>query len=56
MWDGALRRIQKQAKDAKINDEVPGLISSFFKRAKAAGYGEEDIASIIKVMRSNKIE
>lgn len=55
VWDGALQRIQKQANDAKINSEVPDFISSFFKRAIAAGYGEEDVASIIKVMRSTNI-
>ena len=56
VWDGALQRIQNQAEDAKINSEVPDFISSFFKRAIAAGCGEEDIASIIKVMRANNVE
>jgi 3-hydroxyisobutyrate dehydrogenase-like beta-hydroxyacid dehydrogenase len=55
VWDGALQRIQNQAKDARINSEVPDFISSFFKRAIASGYGEEDVASIIKVMRSNSV-
>lgn len=55
VWDSALQRIQNQAKDAKINSEVPDFISSFFKRAIAAGYGEEDVASIIKVMRANNV-
>ena len=54
VWDGALQRIQNQAKDANINSEVPDFISSFFKRAISVGYGEEDVASIIKVMRSNR--
>ncbi len=54
VWDGALQRIQTQAKDAGINSEVPDFISSFFKRGLAAGYGEEDIASIIKIMRENR--
>ena len=52
VWQGALQRIQNQAKDSGINSEVPDFIAGFFKRAIAAGYGEEDIASIIKVMRS----
>jgi len=55
VWDSALQRVKKQANDAKINSEVPDFISSFFKRAIAAGYGDEDIASIIKVMRSNNV-
>jgi 3-hydroxyisobutyrate dehydrogenase-like beta-hydroxyacid dehydrogenase len=52
VWDGALQRIQTQAQDSEINSEVPDFISSFFKRALAAGYGEEDIVSIMKVMRN----
>lgn len=52
VWEAALRRIQSQADDKGINSEIPALISTLFKRAIAAGYGEEDVASIIKVMRS----
>lgn len=55
VWDGALQRIQNQAKDSKMNAEVPDFISSFFKRAIAAGYGEEDFAAIIKVMRPSNV-
>ena len=55
VWDGALQRIQTQSQDSEINSEVPDFISSFFKRALAAGYGEEDVASIIKVMRGNNV-
>ena len=55
VWDGALQRIQSQAKNAEINSEVPDFISSFFKRALAAGYGEEDVASVIKVMRNSNV-
>jgi len=54
VWDGALQRIRTQAKDAGINSEVPDFISGFFKRGLAAGYGEEDIASIIKIMRETR--
>jgi 3-hydroxyisobutyrate dehydrogenase-like beta-hydroxyacid dehydrogenase len=50
--DAAFQRIQSQADDVGINSEIPDLISSLFKRAIAAGYGDEDVASIIKVMRS----
>jgi len=55
VWDAALQRIQSQADDTGINSEIPGLISSLFKRAIAAGYGEEDVASIIKVMRNHSV-
>ena len=52
VWDAALQRIQTQAKDSGINSEIPDFVSSFFKRALAAGYGEEDVASIIKILRA----
>ncbi len=51
VWDGALKRIRTQARDTGINSEVPDFISRLFKRAISAGYGEEDIASLIKVLR-----
>ncbi len=54
VWDGALEGILAQARHAGINSEVPDFIASFFKRALAAGYGEQDIASIIKVMRASR--
>jgi 3-hydroxyisobutyrate dehydrogenase-like beta-hydroxyacid dehydrogenase len=55
VWDAALQRVQSQAHDAGINSEIPDLISSLFKRAIAAGYGEEHVASIIKVMRDHGV-
>jgi 3-hydroxyisobutyrate dehydrogenase-like beta-hydroxyacid dehydrogenase len=55
VWDAALQRVQSQAQDTGINSEIPDLISSLFKRAIAAGYGEEHIASIIKVMRNHNV-
>ena len=55
VFDAALQRIQSQARDTGINSEIPDLISSLFKRAIAAGYGEEDVASIIKVMRNQSV-
>lgn len=55
VWDAALQRIQSQADDTGINSEIPDLISSLFKRAIAAGYGEEDVASIIKMMRHQSV-
>jgi 3-hydroxyisobutyrate dehydrogenase-like beta-hydroxyacid dehydrogenase len=53
VWHAALQRVRSQAHDAGINSEIPDLISSLFKRAIAAGYGEEHIAAIIKVMRNH---
>ncbi|MDC1288278.1 NAD(P)-binding domain-containing protein [Gammaproteobacteria bacterium] len=53
VWDAALQGIQTQAHEAGINSEVPDFISTFFKRALSAGCGEEDVAAIVKILRSN---
>jgi len=52
VWEGALRRLQSQANDAGINSEIPDFASGLFKRAVMAGYGGEDAAALIKVLRS----
>ena len=51
VWNGALQRIQMQARDTGINSDIPDFVSGLFKRAISAGYGEEDIAALIKVLR-----
>ncbi len=52
-WGAALKIISKQASDAGINSETPEFISSLFERAAQAGYGEEDVAALIKILRKN---
>lgn len=54
VWESALQRIQAQARDAGLNSEIPDLISSLFKRAIAADYGEEDVAAVVKVLRADR--
>ena len=46
-----LRRLQDQARNAGINSEIPDLLSSLLQRAIRAGYGGEDTAAVIKVLR-----
>ncbi len=53
VWEGALQRLQRQARDAGINGEVPDFVSGLFKRAIIAGHGEEDVAALIKVLRGH---
>ncbi len=36
-----------------MNGELPDYLSSLYKRAVAAGHGEEDIAALIKVLRGD---
>jgi len=52
-WEAALQRIQEQARDARINSEVPDFVSNLFKRAIAAGDGEKDVAALINVLRGD---
>ena len=52
VWSAALDRIIEQARDAKINREIPELIASLFRRAIALGHGSRDIATVIEVLRA----
>jgi 3-hydroxyisobutyrate dehydrogenase-like beta-hydroxyacid dehydrogenase len=53
VWDDALQGIRRQAQNAGINSEFPDFVSGLFERAIKAGYGNEDAAALIKVLRSN---
>ncbi len=41
----------RQAREAQINSEFPTFGLGIFRRAVAAGYGEEEAAAVIKVLR-----
>jgi 3-hydroxyisobutyrate dehydrogenase-like beta-hydroxyacid dehydrogenase len=47
----AVTRIRQQANDAGINSELPDLLCDWVKRAQTAGYGSEETAAVIKVIR-----
>lgn len=51
VWGAALQRIQQQAIDAKINSEIPDFFADFFKRAIGAGFGQENVMALFKVVR-----
>ena len=53
VWEAALQSVQTQANDAQINCDIPDFVSSLFNRAIAAGYGEDDVAAVIKVLRED---
>ncbi len=53
VWEGVVQRLQTQARDAEMNSEIPNFMSGIFKRAIAAGHGEEDVAALTKVLRSD---
>jgi len=46
-FDGMIRH----ARDAHINSEFPTFALGLFKRAMAAGHGQEDFGALIKVLR-----
>jgi 3-hydroxyisobutyrate dehydrogenase-like beta-hydroxyacid dehydrogenase len=47
----ATARLEQTATDAGINTAFPAFASALFKKAAAAGYGNEELAALIKVMR-----
>jgi 3-hydroxyisobutyrate dehydrogenase-like beta-hydroxyacid dehydrogenase len=51
VWLAALQRIQDQARNVGINSEIPDFYTALFKRAIAAGHGEQDLAATIKILR-----
>lgn len=51
VWGAALQRIQQQGNDAGINTDFPDYVASLFKKAIDAGYGEENVLSLVKVLR-----
>jgi len=52
VWNAAHEHIRAHAHDMNINTEFPDFVSSLLTRAEGAGYGDEDIAAIIKILRS----
>jgi 3-hydroxyisobutyrate dehydrogenase-like beta-hydroxyacid dehydrogenase len=53
VWEEVVQRLQSQARDAGMNSDLPDYLSRLYKRAVAAGHGEEDIAALIKVLRGD---
>lgn len=51
VWGEVVERLQSQAREAGMNGELPDFLSRLFKRAVAAGHGEEDIAALVKALR-----
>lgn len=51
----ATERMAQAARDTGINDEFPSFVSGLFQRAADAGYGHEEVAAIIKVLRGKTV-
>lgn len=50
----ATERILQTAKEAGINTEFPTFAAGILKRAAEAGYGNEEFAAIVKLLRKKK--
>jgi 3-hydroxyisobutyrate dehydrogenase-like beta-hydroxyacid dehydrogenase len=49
-----LHLLVQQAEEAKINNELPVFAANLFQRAVDNGYGTEEHAAIIKVLRKTQ--
>ena len=50
-WEGCIKLIRNHAKLNEMNSEIPDFYSDLFNRAIDSDLGEEDVASIVKVLR-----
>ena len=53
VWGSALNRIQTQGRDSGIDTAFPDFVDSLFKKAINAGYGDEHVMSLVKVLRQD---
>jgi 3-hydroxyisobutyrate dehydrogenase-like beta-hydroxyacid dehydrogenase len=52
VYSGIVDRVLSQAQDARINDEIPRFANKILKRGMQAGLGDEEIVSLIKLLRT----
>ncbi|MNC40803.1 hypothetical protein D3C75_895370 [compost metagenome] len=46
-----IKLLQQQAQEAGINDDFPVFAKSMFSRAIQDGYGNEEVAALVKTLR-----
>ncbi len=51
VWGSALNRIQMQGRDSGIDTAFPDFVDGLFKKAIDAGFGDEHVMSLVKVLR-----
>jgi 3-hydroxyisobutyrate dehydrogenase-like beta-hydroxyacid dehydrogenase len=51
VWGAALERIRQQGNDAGISTDIPDFINNYFNSAIDAGYGEENVMALFKVLK-----
>lgn len=52
IWESAAQRIRAQGRDAGINTDFPDYVTSLFEKAINAGYGEQHVMALVKVLRN----
>jgi 3-hydroxyisobutyrate dehydrogenase-like beta-hydroxyacid dehydrogenase len=51
LWAGGIQHIAQHAQDSHINAEFPQLAARLFQQAMDAGYGQEEVSALFKVLR-----
>ena len=51
VWKGVVQLMLDHAQKSGINNEIPNFMSALFKRTMDLGYGEEDVAALVKALR-----
>ena len=54
IWDSAAQRIRTQGQDAGINTDFPDYVTRLFEKAINAGYGEQHVMALFKVLRDDR--
>lgn len=54
IWESAAQRIRTQGRDAGINTDFPDYVASLFEKAIDAGYGEQHVMALVKVLREER--
>ena len=54
IWESAAQRIRTQGQDVGINTDFPNYVVSLFEKAIAAGYGEQHVMALVKVLREKR--
>lgn len=51
VWASVARNVHQHSVDTGINDELTACLTTFYEKAVDAGFGAEDVAALIKVLR-----
>lgn len=55
-WAGVARHFVDIAQENRLANDVPGFIAGLLDRALAEGLGEQEISSLVKIIRTNEMD